>query len=384
MSIHQRTSNALYIMTIAIINTLPVPSGNASVNRLMAYAKDLSDYGHEVTILSSASFENSEVKPGLRIISCGRSRSRIGALSFLLKKVRKGRFDVAILVSNSLLLIYPLWLTCRLCHIKFVQEKSEFPFVLMKGGSLCKSYASFYVNTTYRLFDGMIVMTPALMEYFSGKVRKSCKLFEMPMTVDSSRFNIPKTELQHARYIAYCGNMAGNKDGVKNLIHAFNLAAEQVPEINLLLIGGSSNSLDWEAIVSEVESTGKERITLYGEASPDEIPSLLKNADALALARPSSLQAAGGFPTKLGEYLATGNPVIVTAVGNIPAYLNDSNSFIVPPDRDDLFADAIVRCFEDYPKAQAIGLEGKKLVSEVFDSKIQSERLNKYLKELCG
>ena len=371
-------------MTIAIVNTLIVPSGNASVNRLLAYSKDLAGYGHNVTILSSASFEDSEVEPGVRIISCGRSRSRIGALLFLLKSVCKGKFDLVILVSNSLLLIYPLWLTCRFHHVKIVQEKSEFPFVLMKSGALQKIYASYYVNTTYRLFDGMIVMTPALIEYFSGKIRKKCKLFEMPMTVDSSRFDIPKTESRYGRYIAYCGDMAGNKDGVRNLIHAFNLAVEKVQGVNLLLIGGSSNEGDWRAIVSEVESTGNGRITLYGKASPDEIPQLLKNADALGLARPSSLQAAGGFPTKLGEYLSTGNPVIVTAVGNIPAYLNDSNSFIVPPDRDDLFAEAIVRCFEDYSRAQALGMEGKKLVAKVFDSKVQSKRLNEYLKELCG
>ena len=48
----------------------------------------------------------------------------------------------------------------------------------------------------------------------------------------------------------------------------------------------------------------------------------------LVLARPDNIQAKGGFPTKLGEYLATGNPVVVTKVGEIPNYLIDGvNAF---------------------------------------------------------
>ena len=59
------------------------------------------------------------------------------------------------------------------------------------------------------------------------------------------------------------------------------------------------------------------------------MPKYLCNAKLLALARPDSIQAQGGFPTKLGEYLATGRPVVVTKVGEIPDYLEDGvNAFL--------------------------------------------------------
>lgn len=369
-------------MRIVIINTLPVPSGNASVNRFLGYGKELVKQGAEVTVLSSADFEDSIVD-GILIRSCGRGRTMLGALMCILCSLRKRHYDVSILVTNSPLLIYPLWMACKMNKVKFLQEKSEFPFVLMKRGLLNSLYAYFYVNTTYKLFDGLVVMTKPLMEYFKDKVKKECKLFEMPMTVDIDRFNIDRTKSEYGDYIAYCGNMAGNKDGVMNLIESFCIASPQIPDIKLLLIGGSSNQKDWNEIVTAVQERGNDNIILYGKANRNQMPSLLKNAKAMALARPSSLQSTGGFPTKLGEYLATGNPVIVTAVGDIPQYLNETNAFVVHPDDNNEFADAIVRVFSDFKKAEEIAIEGQKLAHTVFSSRVQSKRLYNYLKTVC-
>lgn len=366
-------------MNIAIINTLPVPSGNASVNRFLGYGKELAKKGVEVDVLTSARCPNCEIE-GVKVISCGEGTSMPGALWRIIRCVRKEKYNALILISNSLLLIYPLWIVCTIYGVKYLQEKSEFPFVLMKKGLLCKVWASFYTATTYKLFDGLIVMTKPLMDYFKDKVRKDCKLFEMPMTVDTERFAIEKKKSEYGDYIAYCGNMAGNKDGVLNLIESFDMASPKIGDVNLLLIGGSSNQDDWDRIVEAVDQTGNQHIIMFGKATREQMPALLKNAKALALARPSSLQSTGGFPTKLGEYLATGCPVIVTAVGDIPQYLNETNAFVVPPDNNDLFAEAMVKVCTDYNNAVVIGNEGLKLAHTTFSSKVQSERLYNFLK----
>ena len=215
------------MMRIAIVNTLPVPSGNASVNRLLGYGKGLVKQEATVHVLSSASFEDNEVD-GVQVYSCGRNCSLTKALCIIIKRIQKGNYDAVIVVSNSLLLIYPLWLFCKNKRTKLLQEKSEFPFVLLKKGFLNRIFASFYVSTTYRLFDGLIVMTKPLMDYFATKVRKNCKLIEVPMTVDLDRFSIEKSVSKYGDYIAYCGNMAGNKDGVINLIEAFDIASKKI------------------------------------------------------------------------------------------------------------------------------------------------------------
>lgn len=369
-------------MRIAIINTLPIPSGQASVNRLLSYGKGLVNLGNDVSVLSSG---KSNIHNGCIDnvkYQCFGHKGNIGALFEIISEIKHDKYDIVILVSNSLLLIYPVVLVCKIWGSKILLEKSEFPFVLMKSGIISKLYAYFYINTTYKLFDGLIVMTKPLMNYFRTKVRKSAKLFEMPMTVDTDRFSIDKTESIYGDYIAYCGDMAGNKDGVQNLIDAYNIACEKMHGIKLLLIGSASNPDDFIKIKKYAESLHNDGIIFYGKADRTDIPQLLVNARALALARPSGLQSTGGFPTKLGEYLSTGNPVIVTKVGDIPSYLNSSNSFVVEPDNNIAFADTIVSVFGNYKAAQEKALKGKKLAYSVFSASIQSNRLNKFLNDI--
>ncbi len=372
-------------MKIAIVNTLPIPCGEASVNRILSYSQGLVNLGNKVDILSSAkTTANKGIINGVNYHCFGgvgnKMLSLLSALYRILKTIRKEKYDVVILVSNSLLLIYPIVITGHVVGAKVLQEKSEYPFILKKKGAFWRVMASIYVNTTYKLFDGLIVMTKPLMEYFKDKVNKSATLFEMPMTVDIERFAIDRIEVSpYGDYIVYCGNMSGNKDGVMNLIEAFSLVEDKIPEVKLLLIGGTNKPEQLEQLKSQVQKKGIKNIIFYGRATREQMPELLVNAKLLALARPSSLQSTGGFPTKLGEYLATGNPVVVTKVGDIPNYLNENNAFLVEPDDIKAFADAIVDVFNDYPKAELRGLEGKKLAHSIFNAKVQSERLNSYL-----
>lgn len=371
---------------IAVINTLPIPSGVASVNRLLSYAKGLVEIGDDVTVLSSAN-SNSVIGEvdGVKYNNMGNGRGMMSlllALHKIIKVVRTNRYDSVILVSNSLLLIYPIVTVCKLKGIRIIQEKSEFPFVLMKKGIIAKIWAWFYTSTTYKLFDGLIVMTKPLMDYFATKVRKDCKLIEVPMTVDLERFSIENRGSKYGDYIAYCGNMAGNKDGVMNLIEAFDIASKRIKGIKLLLIGGSTVPEDFEKLKQYAEGRGDGRIVFYGKADREEIPQLLVNAKALALARPSSLQSTGGFPTKLGEYLATSNPVVVTAVGDIPRYLDYTNSFIVEPDNNEMFAERIVEIFTDYTAAIAIGKKGRVVAEQNFNYKVQSPRIHDFIQNL--
>lgn len=367
-------------MRIAIVNTLSIPAGEASVNRILSYSKELVAIGDEVVVLSSGKpivAQKGEIC-GVKY-ECLGVGGNLNALWMIVCRILNNKYDAVILVTSSLLLIYPLFCVCKMKRVKLFNEKSEFPFVLMHDGFFRRLYAKFYVNTTYRLFDGMIIMTKPLMAYFSRKVRKSCALFEMPMTVDVSRFDIERANSEYGDYIAYCGNMAGNKDGVMNLIDAFDIASKKIKDINLLLIGGATNEKDWHKIQAFAASRNNKRIIFYGKADRDDIPKLLKNAKALALARPQSLQATGGFPTKLGEYLATGNPVIVTKVGDIPYYLNESNAFTAVPDDNQAFANAIVSVFSNYDAAIVRAKKGQELAYTIFNAKVQAGKLHDFL-----
>jgi glycosyltransferase involved in cell wall biosynthesis len=100
----------------------------------------------------------------------------------------------------------------------------------------------------------------------------------------------------------------------------------------------------------------------------------------LALARPRSLQAQGGFPTKLGEYLATGNPVVVTKVGDIPLYLTDNETaFLAEPNDVDSFAKKIEFVLSNPDIAMKVGEAGKRLTQEVFNYKYQANNIVEFI-----
>lgn len=111
------------------------------------------------------------------------------------------------------------------------------------------------------------------------------------------------------------------------------------------------------------------------------MPRLLKNARILALARPDNLQNRNGFPTKLGEYLATGNPVVVTSIGEIPNFLKDEeNAFMATPGNVQSFADALKRAYNNSEKAIAIGRNGRHLALTAFSSEEQTKVALNFIK----
>ena len=122
---------------------------------------------------------------------------------------------------------------------------------------------------------------------------------------------------------------------------------------------------------------------LPGRWHREKVPPLLNNASALALARPYNKQSEGGVPTKLGEYLATGKPVIITDTGEISLFLKDGyNAFIAKPGDIDSFSDKISEVFADYPRALVIGKNGRLLTENEFNYLEQARKLAFFIESL--
>ena len=379
-------------MNIVIVNTQPVPSsgvGAASVNRILSYAKGLIGNGNVVSILSTAnnSYSEWQVFEGVRVKHLGRnSRNLIGTSFRLLRELSKEEKDIVIFVTSNYGLILLLELYCKIAGVKIVNERSEYPFVLMSKNYLKRFFAPLYVNTAYKMLDGMILMTKPLMEYYKPLVGRKCRFIEVPMTVDSNRFSTVVCGGKNpcnSKYIAYCGNMGGNKDGLKNLLASFSIVEQRGLPLTLLLIGGTNNKQEYDELICLNKQLGNKHVVFYGKAERDDIPELLKGATMLVLARPSSLQSSGGFPTKLGEYLCTGLPVVVTSVGDIPYYLKDrQNAYVVSPDDNTAFADAICYVWNHPEEAMIVGKKGQELAMTIFNGEYQARRIEAFLKEV--
>lgn len=233
-----------------------------------------------------------------------------------------------------------------------------------------------YIEDCKKL-EGIFVISTSLKKYFESVGIEPQRIHIINMTVDKSRFEGLRKETVKNRYIAYCGTILNNKDGVDLLIRSFAIAAKRIKDIKLYIIGKSPLSVDKNDNMRLVkENSLEDRIVLTGEVAASEMPQLLINAEVCVLARPDSLQAQNGFPTKLGEYLLSKNPVVITRTGDIPLFLKDGESALLCEERNiEEFAEKLCWVLEHKEEASRIGINGEQVALRHFDSIIESRKI---------
>ena len=264
-----------------------------------------------------------------------------------------------LLLSSSEYLPFITWRS----DIEVFHERTEHPDVAKTIPSfLQKSYLKACTKAT-----GLFVISTSLKKYFNRLgVRK---ISIVNMTVDVGRFlGIEKQQLNE-HYIAYCGAASNNKDGVDILIKAFAIVHKYYPSMKLYIIGKAPKQNDESGNMELVKDLNLSDVVLFtGVVQSEKIPQILMDADMLVLARPDSLQAQCGFPTKLGEYLLTGNPVVITNVGDIPLFFEDQvNALIAEPGDVEGFAAKMKWVIENPVESKVIGEQGKKVALSHFN-----------------
>jgi glycosyltransferase involved in cell wall biosynthesis len=391
-------------MNIKIVLNEPYPHGKACTNRVHYYAKGLTELNEQVEIIiprakrnTSGNAVNSEIRgifenvpfvytPGITTRTHSALRNKyydmkglIRAFFYLLKN--RKNIDIILLVSNLPSHIILFKIVSLLTGSGYLAEKSEIPFKSKKINYADKVY----IRNIYKLFDGFIVISNYLKIYFTGIARKDVKIHIVPILLNSDEFlkyNVGKP--QYKKSIVYAGTLDENKDGALTLVKAFRLVHKKFPETKLIMIGSANHPSDSQKlnhIIDELDLQNE--IVLTGYISREEMIGYMMNATVLVLAKPDNIQSKACFPTKLGEYLITGKPVIVTRVGEIPLYLKDGkNAWLAEPDNPRDFADRIVEAFSEENTARKLGMNGRKLAMNEFDYRSNTLRLKEFMHSL--
>lgn len=268
--------------------------------------------------------------------------------------------------------------------VKVYHERTESPEVLPLPTQ--KEQAQ-YLDACKKL-DGLFIISTALKQYFINLGVEEKKIIIVNMTVDCQRFARLEKRPFVERYVAYCGTASNNKDGVDELIKAFALVSKKHKDVKLYIIGAAPTAHDEAGNLRLIETLGiMDKVVLTGVVDANCMPQLLKDATVLALDRPNSLQAQNGFPTKLGEYLMTENPVVVTKVGDIPLFLKDGDSALLAEQRNtDEFASKLNWVLEHPQEAAKIGKKGKQVALTEFNYLTESKEIIDFIygKDTCS
>lgn len=362
--------------------------GTPGMNRVLAYAKAMGSLGHEVHVIFffSDSVITNPLKDciGVTVHTLSNVESYGNKLfAFVSALIRFSHFlkksDYVFVYAVSGFLSIVLSALSKSAHV--FCEITEHPDIYKKRRIQIVHYINKNISLCcLRHVDGVFVISKQLQLYYQRQGIKHVQISNM--FVDFSRFeNILPILNTEEPIIAYCGTVSKHKDGVDILVQAFQLFASTHPRYKLMIIG----PMQYEGLQNELtqlctDSQISERIIFTGKVAANEMPALLCRASMLALSRPDSLQAQNGFPTKLGEYLATGRPVVVTRVGDIPVFLEDKvSAFLVEPNNIQAFADALSLAADDEMLSKKVGLEGRRVAMQHFNAISQSKKVLSYM-----
>jgi len=279
------------------------------------------------------------------------------------------------------LLLYAL--VVRLRGLKSFYNFDDYPDYLLFPGKSAPHQKFLTENLAFKLFDGFIVISTALERYTNETMGRTKPVYLLPMTVDPTRFDeIPKEIITPVNYVLYTGfdfNPGpgfSSKDGLLSLISAFSELKVDDRDLKLVIIG--ENNQLYHKHASELGIS--DRVIFTGRRGRDEVIAFQINARVLVLPRPWSKQAEGGFSSKLGEYLLTGKPVLMTDVGDPALYLNHGINavFAVPGDTKDLAA-KLKWILANYDEALKIGGAGREVALTRFNHHIEGKKLASWL-----
>lgn len=387
-------------MRIAVLLDEQFPNGMASANRTLLYTKGLTELGNDTIIFIPRATEHhgrirnhstKGVHEGvkyryayesvIRKSFAGRrfqnSISLINSLMFFLRF----RPDIILIAANNFKYILLGKICSILVNARLVREKSEVPYYKIEKLS---SHARKRIKAEFRLFDGMIAISGALKEFFQKDLGLNLKIIEVPILIDCSTLTgVKNGHAVNKTNLVYTGSLLEHKDGVITIIKAFDRILKNHPDLKLVMTGDLNGSVSKTAILNLVDNLKLHgKVEFPGYLPRENLKELTSSAAALLLAKPRNRQNQYNMATKVGEYLLTGRPVVISSVDPVCRYLKHRESACITDPDEIRMAEEIEFLLGNTGKADAIGLEGKNSVQRLFDYRIHASRIEDFFRTL--
>ncbi len=180
------------------------------------------------------------------------------------------------------------------------------------------------------------------------------KITVIPNGVDTARFQ-PREAAACRRELGentdgpliVCVSRLSYEKGVRFLVHAMHILRATVPNARLALVGDGPQRAELEALVQTFGLQGAVRFV--GNVEHAAVPAWLGAATVACL--PSLRE---GHPNAAMEALASGRPLVASAVGALPGMIHASSGVLVPAGDPAALAAGLGRALASSWNAQAI------------------------------
>lgn len=281
--------------------------------------------------------------------------------------ILKSKAEIIYVYRFSNLVTLIILLLCR--NKKVISELCEFPY-FNDHSNLKKIRLGIREKLVFPLFDGFIVISSYLQEYIDVHRSHKSSLIKIPILFDPFQSKgLSKSSISDIPFILHSGSLSESKDGFSGLLEAVGLLNSKGRRIDLYITGTLKPDILHERFGNLIEKYSLDkRIKLIGYLKHNELVQYQFNSSMFILNRKMNLQNFYNFPTKLGEYLVTGNPVVVTTVGEPAQYLRDKENAFFFNDGDIAKLVEIMEYILANPEeSNAIGKKGREIAENHFD-----------------
>lgn len=224
-----------------------------------------------------------------------------------------------------------------------------------------------FVNKTVAavLSDKIIAVSGRVSEELAQSGIDPSKIVTIPNGIELGPYSMRPRTRRSGFLVGALARLSREK-GLDVLLHAAKLVLASEPSARFMIGGTGPLEEELRRKIRELKLEPYVRMAGFIE----DVPSFLSELDVFVL--PSDSE---GIGLAIMEAMATGLPVVATAVGGVPEVVSDGQTgILVPPRQPKLLAQAIVRLLVDPDLARAMGAAGRNRVEALFDAKVMAER----------
>jgi glycosyltransferase involved in cell wall biosynthesis len=362
----------------------PYPNGMAASQRIHLMARAMAEAGAEVNVWVD----------GLDGLTESRNHDAIGTkdgitFKYLLGKTKAGQHKWTRVLDRLRLALVARQSIVEAARIKSLDGlyfytsilKPDFERVVVRNSAgigkfpvvldLCEapwslnqqqSFAEKLVSPLWGV-DGAICISRFLEDWVQQenlRTGRYVRRLYVPILTDTNEI-VPAHLLPLCKTVLFAGSPDYNET-LNFLLAAMEIVWAKHTDCKLVITGGAT-----EYTLGMAAQGNGEKIRYAGFVERSVLLREYSEAAVLAIPLFDDVRSHARFPTKLGEYLASGRPVVTNRVGEIPDYLKDDvNACVVTPGDVQAFGETICFLLSNPVRAKSIGRNGRKVAEKYF------------------
>jgi len=402
-------AEARCLHVVFLVRSFGFPHGTASTNRVRLLGRALAEQGADVKVMCLRVSElpgdvrNTRARgahDGIRFLYTTGTTTR--SSSFFVRRYRETRGFVAgvrellrlrrtgqlsaVCLNDHVSQWYPsVWLLRRLLAargIPVVVQLNELPRRIPRRPATL-SRALSHLDSV----DGVIAISGWLSGWARDEARRIGKqvlIADVPIVVDARETPVAAPPERPPTEFVYSASWVYSADR-RFLLRAMARVWRSRPEASLTVLGTGPDELAELACAEGLaDAVAEGRVTALGYVTRPQLLARLRGAAALLVPLHDDAVSQARFPTKMGEYLASGRPVVTAQVGDIGRYLYDGETAFVAQTPDEhAFAAKMLEVLADPVRATAVGRAGRRVAEERFQYDLYGEALATLFRRLA-